>query len=1238
MKISLDYNISIMALSETWLRQEKTFRIEGFTCLRDDRPAGYGGAALLIRDNLPFSIIPIKPPLCPFEIVGARIFNTTFLSIYISPSITQESITYLKKVLETSPKPLVLLADLNMHHPLWGCHNTDAPGRRMVEYLNDFDLCVLNDGSPTRIPVPNQQISIPDLSITSSDVASVFCWRTLEEVGGSDHFPILLEWSSPEIRVRKKLPRSNPVTGKKKQINRKVLRNANWGGFNEFCDETCGSLPQPTNDNINECSDSLTKMFHKLPKFQNKTSFKKSPQPFVPWWDDECEKMVQNRREVLKIYQSNSDFENFIALKNAQAQAKRLFRAKKKAGWMAFCNSLSPQTPISTVWSNIRKFRGTLKNRKTKHIAEYPFSAFINKLAPSYAPNLEEIWSQESSHLQRDTTASNISSSAQNASEHSFMVSQFSLEELSSVLRSVRDSAPGPDEIPYSLLHKSGKSTITYLLKLMNTCFDNCIVPDAWKSQVIIPIPKNLSNVPEDVAFRPIALSSVLLKVLEHMIKRRLDWFAEKSKSFSPLMFGFRKGKSTMESVAHLVTDILTAFSESKHAVGVSLDISGAYDNVLLPVLGDKLRKLGVPSKMVSLLHCMLSERNILVEGPGGTIHNRTVYRGLPQGSVISPLLFNIYIHDVFEGLSSDIKLLNYADDFFVYCVGNDINKTEDTMNSNLRILSNKLSCLGLTFNPSKCKTIIFSKARRPKPCNIYINDCPLPQTQELKFLGVTLDTKLTWNAATSYCVNRCQAGLNAMRAVSRVWWGSHPRILKLMYNSLIRSQLDYCGFLMSPLSKTNCKKMDRVQYEALRIVLGAMKSSPVEALQVEAAEPPLDIRRQYLADKFFIRSCILSDNLIIDKIRYLYDIVKKNRRFWGKKSPPNLVSSYESLNSYVKDIKRYDTLPIYTVTYSSLNYRPQVVKFFSSKHVSNASVKFEQIINKEWKEFNRVFTDGSKDQTAMSTGAAVFSEYDGHKKRIALPKELSIFSAECVAILEALNNISQNNLKNTIILSDSLSAMQKINNSSFNYPLDCTVLQIKQLLHNLHQRGCNVVLGWIPGHAGIRGNESADCLAKEASELPCSLTHQSLPFSDLFFTCREHLLESWQARWNASPSRYKHIQPTINRIPWYNKIALARQSTSVICRIKFGHVCTKQFLFKIGVITTDMCDCGEEEESINHIFFSCKDRGKYPGFIADLTKLKVPFPTSMTALLSDFNPSIYNLISKFIIKNSVKI
>lgn len=818
------YKPVVAAISETWLKPGSNFRLPGYACFRDDRDDGWGGSAILVKKTMPYSLLSLPPHSSRFNAVAVRSFDTSILSIYI-PHPNASIISELSLIFSSLPPPLIVLGDFNCHHPMWGSRAPDSFSPYLLDLIDDFNLCILNDGSPTRQVSPLQNPSAVDLSLTSASLSSKLFWSVLPNSHGSDHFPILIS-SSSQCPAPFSLP----------PLLKYRLNSADWDTFSSTLDSKVSSLPP-----INEFNylNLYTELVNAIIASADSTIPIKKPRsniPLPPWWDSECTSVTKERNEAETYFSENITYENFILFKKVLARSRRLLSKKKKIGWSKYCESLSPRSPSYLIWKKIKSFRNSKNNCRDLSSNDLSWlEAFSDQLAPPFVPPKEYFTCFSSS---------GISSVP--------MDDLFSFDELSAALDHLKDSSPGLDGIPYSFICRSSLNTKKYLLNIINNIYANCNFPDVWKHQLIIPILKPGKNPSNPSSYRPIALSSVMVKIFENLLKNRLEWLLEHRQILSKSQFGFRKGFGTIHSLGVFTTDIRIAFSKNDHLIGVFLDITGAYDNVQLPILKQKMLQLNLPQRMTYVIFNLLLGRLISVRYQNSLLSPKMVWKGLPQGSVLSPLLYSLYTYDLHHSVDSFCEILEYADDIALYYSSKTFSESVSRLNSALHYLNIWLVDHGLSLASEKSNVVVFSRKRSIPNVQIFVNDHCLMVKNQAKFLGLILDSRLTGSPHIEYIKNKCEKNVNILRALSGVWWGAHPFCQKILYNAIIRSHFDYATFLLEPCSKLSLRLFDLLQYKCLRIISGAMKSSPINALQVECVEPPLYLRRQYLSDRFF--------------------------------------------------------------------------------------------------------------------------------------------------------------------------------------------------------------------------------------------------------------------------------------------------------------------------------------------------------------------------------------------------
>lgn len=1205
----------VFAVSETWLRPGSIYRVSGYSCLRDDRTDGYAGCSLFVKRSVSFSQIHLPSHSPGFNIVAARVLNTSFVSVYI-PHPSSDIFVELSSILSNLPGPILVLGDFNCRHTLWGSHLCDPVSSFLLDLLEEINLCILNDGSATRRSSPVQNVSIPDLTLSSPSLVGSLSWRVLHHSHGSDHFPILISLLGPPAHPTLSLP----------PLLKYRIPGANWDDYSSSVHAKIMLLPDVLDsDLLSAYSDFVNSLLRAADETIPLKSSGNLKIPSPAWWDSECSLNVKKRKSAERLFASDMSVSNYINLQRISAHCKRLLKQKKHKGWRSFCESISPRSPASLVWKKIKSFRCSFNDPNINSNNMLWLPDFLNKLAPPFVP----------SHDCYPTPSSSFSSADK-------MNGPFSFEEFCCALEHIHDSAPGIDGIPYSFITKAPNSAKKYFLQIINSIFSSGNVPDSWKIQIIIPILKSGKDPSNANSYRPIALSSALAKIMEHLVKNRLEWILENRNLLSRSQFGFRRGLGTTDSLSILTSDIRVAFSKNEHVVGAFLDINAAYDNVNLPILRKKMFELSIPERIINFICNMFMGRSVFVRSLGfpSNSSSRLVWRGLPQGSVLSPLLYSLYTSDLDTTVNCFCKILQYADDIVLYCSSNSFHDAFSRLNSALYYLDFWLSDHGLSLSPSKSSAMVFTRRRRiPDTLELQFQGQTIALCDRVKFLGVILDPKLSGIHHLNYVCQKAERGVNVLRALSGVRWGSHPFNQKILYNAIIRSHFDYGCFLLEPCNKIALAKLDRIQNKCLRIITGSMRSSPSNALQVECLEAPFALRRQLLADRFFLKAISLTSHPLLPILESLSDLIQISN-YWLHKTKPLLIISYNKFTHLPSRIHQSYFHPLFESNFESLIFRPNVILNSGIfKNDPGADSKLNEWLQKNWSGWTYVYTDASKLNSSSPLGSAVWIPKFNLILNFKSCSQNSVFSGEAIAILEALSFIESHKINKSLVLSDSLSCLQDIVKSPFRCKnISHLSLNIKQCLHRCHLNGIDVALVWIPGHSGILGNETADFRAKEASLI--GMVKYDKCFShDLRASARSEMLDCWDRLWQRSRlsvgKYYGSIQPHLPVKSWFFKFRnLPKITTSTLIRLRLGHSCTPVFLAKIRVRDHSLCECGLDEGNVDHIFFSCP---LLSTSLYDLLPRKIPRPVNAQFLLSLIHlPYVVHMLSNFLNSNNI--
>ncbi|XP_072394937.1 uncharacterized protein [Diabrotica undecimpunctata] len=492
------------------------------------------------------------------------------------------------------------------------------------------------------------------------------------------------------------------------------------------------------------------------------------------------------------------------------------------------------------------------------------------------------------------------------------------------------------------------------------------------------------------------------------------------------------------------------------------------------------MEKIGIPSDFGKRIIKLYSNRKLQLQINNELLDPRISNVGLPQGSILSPLLYLIYTSDLHKKVNTRGNVLQFADDVCIYVPKVEIDQGINIMSKMFSTIEEYYFNIGLSISTKKTQACIFSKKHR-LPQSIVFNNVNFEVQASINYLGMVIDRKLLWNEHIDRLITKTEKGLNAIRSVCHTSWGADPNVTLTFYKAYIRSIIDYGSIFYSQAAKTHLKKLDRLVNKVLRISIGALKSTPISNLNVECNEPPLNFRRDYLTEKFLLKM-YAKKSPVVQKCFELsiYDLVKE---YWQKKPTIPIIESYKYVRIQLsKDISTSRELPCFKIELEHLDsIKVGYLRNYSEfpQYIRNSM--FQADIKSMFPNYSYIFSDAFKSDLKVTSAF-----YDPDRKFstvVDLNIKTSIYTAELIAILEALKYISNfsRSKSNYVIFSDNKSSIQKIeniskyNNIGFNYVLS----EIINLVGTIKLRGSNVMFCWIKAHCGISNNVIVDKIAK---------------------------------------------------------------------------------------------------------------------------------------------------------------
>ena len=376
----------------------------------------------------------------------------------------------------------------------------------------------------------------------------------------------------------------------------------------------------------------------------------------------------------------------------------------------------------------------------------------------------------------------------------SFLIKPTTPQEIELIISKLdTNKAVGPNSIPNKLIKSISKSISIPLTNIFNSSFTSGIFPEFLKISTIIPIYKKDSKL-KVANYRPISLLSNINKILEKLMFQRLYTFLEKNKCIYDLQFGFRQNHSTNHALLSMTQEIKDTIEKGKIAIGVFVDFQKAFDTVNHQILLRKLHHYGIRGSANDWFKSYLTKRRQCVSINGTTSESQYTKHGVPQGSVLGPLLFLIYINDLHNCIKHS-TVRHFADDTnLLYSIKK---KEQDrnrnivrNLNTDLRSLNQWLLANKISLNSTKTELIFFRKINTPIPnLKIKLNGVRLKESSEVKYVGIIFDEYLTFNTHIRIMNARLKRANNLI-AISRHYVSKE--LLRQIYYGQFYSHLNY--------------------------------------------------------------------------------------------------------------------------------------------------------------------------------------------------------------------------------------------------------------------------------------------------------------------------------------------------------------------------------------------------------------------------------------------------------------
>jgi hypothetical protein len=845
----------VVLLQETWLNDSKIISIPGYDIIRKDRPnpnnlkTVHGGVAILVHRS--FNAKSIR--FCETNFIDSVFLqivlhdqSVTLGSIYASSNnktLNSDQFRLEAEKLLSRPGAFMLVGDWNSKHQNWNGSKNNQKGTILNELANKFNCKIVAPEEPTC------GFSTLDLAVVK-EIAGVSA--SVRKDLFSDHHPVEFTLFS-----------NHNIPARLKVFN---VKNANFKKFRQF----------------------LTSMSSEIDlDFATTEEIDKAIEMYDNWLVSAQKISIPLKNQPIYRHVYSQRARNLIKLRKIAEKESRTDPAKKSD-----VNRLKKLIKDELFQDNRKKLEDHISSLDLEDLSLFKFAKIIKKKAKPI-PALEDenevllCGSKDKADLLASAFAKSHlissvptkhSAAVQNSMEElencCFEMSQcvkISVTELSGMIANLNvKKASGYDKISNRILKNIPLSLVKFLTNVFNSCFALGYFPDKWKIGKIVAIPKPNKKVRLASSYRPITLLPTTGKLFEKLILTRFQDVEEDKKIFVDQQFGFRSKHSTIHQIVRIAKTISDRFNANKSTALVTMDIEKAFDAVWHEALLHKLLFFNFPIYLIKIIQSFLSDRYSYVAVGSADSYPYKITAGVPQGSPLSPFLFNVYFNDT--PIPKHCKLAGFADDTgLLSSIHNyDLPKLVERLNNGLNQLQSHFQSWKVKVNKGKTESMLFTHSRKMKDLAktnpIKFDEVELKWCDILTYLGVKFDPKLSFKPNIEYNVKKAQKAVSSLYCLIKKFSRLNQKCKLTLYRSYIRPTMTYACPVFANSAKTHIQKLQIQQNKCLRMVLSAHYRTRIKTLHLEANIPLMTDFIAKLTDKFYT-SCALSKNPLIQKL-----------------------------------------------------------------------------------------------------------------------------------------------------------------------------------------------------------------------------------------------------------------------------------------------------------------------------------------------------------------------------------
>lgn len=794
-----EHQVDVALVTETHLKPAIAIRVPGYAIYRSDRLTGAkGGTAVIIKRSIDHQPIELPPPNT-LETTGIQVTTRRgklrLIAAYRPPTRAFD-IADVENIFRTNESTL-LAGDLNAKHQNWNCRTNNAAGNKLQRFADRNNVIIDGPVDPTHTPHNGAVRSVLDI-VVAKNLPWDHTMLTVNDMS-SDHDPVLIELTG---EFEKHVPVKHTIA---------------WPAFQEHLKQNYGKITRI--DNIRELQE---RVVHITDKITRAYDFAKNPRPtreLRPRLPAELYNLIREKNRARRRHHRTLAPEDRRAKNALQEKVKVALAENRNENWARKLEAIEHGADI---W-RLKRALGRSKRAPVPPIHGANGMNFADgEKAEAFADSLEAQCTPVFDNANLDFVG-NVEKTVRRslARPPTDAIPCTSPGEVEEIIRQLRRrKAPGPDKITNEMLQNAPKKIAAALANIFNAALRLRYFPPAWKRATVVMILKPKENPAFPQNYRPISLLPTMGKILETIIKNRLQKIVDDLNIVPAEQYGFRAGHSTTDQVVRLTTNAVYSFNIKQHTGALFFDISKAFDKVWHGGLLWKMLQANIPKSTVAMISSYLRHRTFRVQINGHSSEERSAEAGVPQGSVLAPLLFTIFTRDTPRTARTQLYL--YADDTALTTRA----KQPAIIHKNLQNAASELerwfSRWRFKVNPAKSRAIILTRKRLPEMETVKIFGEDIPWVKQVKYLGVTMDTRLTWKHHVTEKLAAAQRALCSIYALINRSSRLNLKIKKNLYIMALRPIVTYAAPVWAQASRTQKQRIQRYQNKTLRMITNA--------------------------------------------------------------------------------------------------------------------------------------------------------------------------------------------------------------------------------------------------------------------------------------------------------------------------------------------------------------------------------------------------------------------------------